>query len=343
MTVTGARGNLALHVETRERRFHQCSLAVEHSDVHARSLRVLGAFVERRDDSNGCEKRGTQVAKARAHASRRRVGPSGQAHDAAHRLHHHVVTRQVAVGAAVTEAGDRRIDDVRMRSRQALCTIAEPVHHAGSEVFDQDVRFVEHALEECTVSRTLDVEHDALFAAVEAHEVCRLLVHEWTECSGVVTCANLFDLDDSHAQIAQDHRAVGPRKHTGEVQYRDPVQRALLGAGDRGGVHALTPSVVCDDPARRLLGDHQSRAVRVPAGNRRHHARIDDTQAAHAPDTQVAVHDGAGVRCASHLCSANRVEDRRADVSRQLRELLVRPVLLAGFPFHRLKSGHRWL
>ena len=207
--------------------FHQRRLAVEHADIDAAALRILVALVERRQNSHRREQRRAQIAEAGADARGRPVGPARQAHDAAHRLHHHVVAGKIAERAAMAEAGDRGIDDVRMGLGQPFGAIAQPVHHAGAEILHHDIGFAQEALQQFAVARRLDVENDAFLAPVEAHEIGRLPVHKRAEGAGVVAGAELLDLDDARAQVGKNHRAIGPRQNAREIQNRDPLKGPL--------------------------------------------------------------------------------------------------------------------
>ena len=213
MAIAGAMRHLALDIEARQRRFHQRRLAVEHADIHPRALGIPGAAIERCENAHRGKQRRAQVTKAGPHAGGLTVRPTGQAHDAAHGLHDHVVAGQFAEGAGVPEARDRGIDQVRMRSGQALRAIAQAVHHPGAEVLHQHIRLIQQALKQLAVTRRLDVQHDAFLVAVEAAEIGAFSLHEGTEFAGIVSGPDLLHLDDTCAQVSQHHGAIRPGEY----------------------------------------------------------------------------------------------------------------------------------
>jgi len=71
--------------------FHQRRPTVEHTDIDARPLRIMRAFVESRNDPDRGKKCGSKVAEARPHLRGRSIRPAREAHPSAHRLHHHIV------------------------------------------------------------------------------------------------------------------------------------------------------------------------------------------------------------------------------------------------------------
>ena len=155
----------------RERVLQDRHLAIEHRDVELHALARHRPPVERAVDADGGEEAGHDIADGASHPCRRAAGLAGQAHDAAHGLHHHVIGRPAGVGPGVAEARARRIDKPGEARMQRLPAIAEALHRAGAKVLDHHVGVRQQVLEDRAVAVVLEVEGDALLAAVDRHEV----------------------------------------------------------------------------------------------------------------------------------------------------------------------------
>src|SRR5260370_8318211 len=97
-----------------------------------------------------------------------------------------------------------------MRPCQWVGTMAEPIHHAGPEVLDQHVRLVQQTFEKLAVARRLEVERNALFSPVKAHEVRRLVVNERTPRTRIVSCAHTLHLDAPYPHVTKPPRPRRP-------------------------------------------------------------------------------------------------------------------------------------
>ena len=72
------------------------------------------------------------------------------------------------------------------------------------------------------------------------------------------------------------------------------------------------------DEGGAFLRDHHSWRGGVARRDRRHDRRVDDAKPFQTEHTQPFVDDGERVARATHLCGADRMEDRRADIARGL-------------------------
>jgi hypothetical protein len=109
MTRAERPGHLARREVTRDRVLEDGDLAVEHGDVDlAAARRSAHALEQRGVDSDRGEQAGGDVADRRADAGRRAARMAGQAHDAAHALHDHVVGRAGPVRARMSRSPRRR-------------------------------------------------------------------------------------------------------------------------------------------------------------------------------------------------------------------------------------------
>ena len=96
-----------------------------------------------------------------------------------------------------------------VRAREAFCTVPQAIHDTGPEVFHHDVGPRQHALKKIAVSRTFEVQRNAFLAAIETHEVRRLLLDEGAESARVVAGTELLDLYDP-ARTREKSRTVIP-------------------------------------------------------------------------------------------------------------------------------------
>ena len=78
-----------------------------------------------------------------------------------------VVTRLRGARAGLAVAGDRAIDQPRIDLAQRLGAETEPRHHAGPELLDQDVGALDQRHQPGAVALVLEIEHQALLAAIE--------------------------------------------------------------------------------------------------------------------------------------------------------------------------------
>ena len=92
-----------------------------------------------------------------------------------------------------------------------LVADAEARRDAGAERFDQHVGLAGETQEIGATLLALEVEHDALFVAVDPHEVTRFAVNRVVVGAGKITRI-AFNLDDTGTEIAQLARCEG-RSH----------------------------------------------------------------------------------------------------------------------------------
>src|SRR5207302_7189766 len=121
--------------------------------------------------------------------------------------HHHVVGRIVRVGAAMPETRGRGIDEARIALVQAIPAIAELLHRARAEVFDERVGLVEQPLEDLAAVGRFEVERDRFLAAIDRYEIGGFAVLERTVLAGVITLLRRLDPDHSGAELGGPERA----------------------------------------------------------------------------------------------------------------------------------------
>ncbi len=128
---------------------------------------------------------------------------------------------------ARTVAGNLAEDEARIDLTQRLVAEAEPVHHAGTEVGDDDVGLFRHAPDDTCPFLVLQVDDRAAFVAVDRKEVGALAGHErWSVTASSVAVRRL-DLDDVGTHITQQHGAHGTGDGLPELQHPHPSQWLL--------------------------------------------------------------------------------------------------------------------
>ncbi len=212
----------------RDRVLEQRDLAIEHRDVHVGASPRALALVEGRDRRRGREHAGGDVADRRAHARGLALGLAGQAHDAAHRLHDHVVGRALAQRPRGAEPGDGDQHEPRPARAQALPVVAELRERARPEVLDQHVGAREQALEDCAVPSLFEIEIDRLLAAIHRGEVGGARGREGADRARIVAAARALHLDHARAEIGEHQRAVGPREDARQIDDERAGERPLL-------------------------------------------------------------------------------------------------------------------
>jgi len=80
-----------------------------------------------------------------------------------------VVGRPVRVRAIGAKAGDRHVNQARVDFAQHLVAEPQPVHHAGAEVFEDNIRRANQIANQFGAACRLELDANALLAAVRVH------------------------------------------------------------------------------------------------------------------------------------------------------------------------------
>ena len=163
-------------------------------------------------------------------ATRHAVGQAGHAHQPAHALDDVIVAGALGVRAVLPEAGDRGMDESRMRFAQRLGIEPELLEAADLEVLDNHVGFGSELAHEGRPFRSGEIDRGGLLAAIAAQEISgdaavAFAVPGRAPVARIVPGARPFDLDDFGAEVAQQLGAPGSCQHAAEVEDLDAVQR----------------------------------------------------------------------------------------------------------------------
>ena len=163
------------------------------------------------------------------------------------RLHHLVERRPVRVGTGLAEAGDRAGDDARIDCRQRLMVDAQPLRSRRAPKLSNTT----------SAARTRSRKTAwpaSLFRSMQTLSLSRLSVRKYApmpsrEYSGSVASTRVpsplprrLHLDSAGAQVRQQHRAVGSRKHVRQVQHGDVGERAHAGHTEVSADHSAPTS-----------------------------------------------------------------------------------------------------
>ncbi len=195
-------------------------LRVEHGDVDLHGFAGLLAMQQRGVDADRREEPGRDVADRGPDPGRWIPGMAGDAHQAAHRLGDQIERGIGRVRSGVTEARGRGIDQPWMARVQALPPEIELFHAPRTIVLDEHVGAGEQAMKDGAVVLVLEIERDALLAAVDRQQIARLAVVPGTDLAREISSVGMLDLDDAGAEVAEDQRADRAGEHAREVDDR---------------------------------------------------------------------------------------------------------------------------
>jgi hypothetical protein len=181
---------------------HPLAQGVEHGDVEGAAGAGALPLVEGGEDARVGVHAGRDVGDRDSDLGGF-LGCAGDAEQACLALDEQVIGLLAAVGTVGAVAGDRAVDQVRPAGAQGVGVQAEPFDGARDEVLHEHVGCVDEPLEQRAVGGVLDVELDALLAAVEPDEVAGLPVHGAVVVTSEVTDGGALDLDDPGAEVGE--------------------------------------------------------------------------------------------------------------------------------------------
>jgi hypothetical protein len=198
-----------------------------HGRSQQRGVQVLAltgrvAVVERGQHRDRGVEAGHHVEDRDARPERRAAGVAGERHHARHGLHDQVVAGQVPASGGA-EAADRRVDDGRVERADRLVVKAVLGQPARLEVLHQHVGPAGQLTGQAAIALVGQVERDRPLVPVDRQVVGghAVLGKRRHPRPGVIATGRL-DLDHLGAHVGQQHRAVRPGEHPGEVRDKQP-------------------------------------------------------------------------------------------------------------------------
>ncbi len=142
--------------------------AVRHRDVHDLALAAPARLVKGGQDPDRSHQRAAaEVGELDAGLDRRPAGLAGQTQDPVQAQIVHVVPGPVAVRPVLAVAGDRAVDQRRIRLAQNLVADAEPLEDAWPEALDHDVGRLRQLQQRLPAPLLLQVQADRALVAVQ--------------------------------------------------------------------------------------------------------------------------------------------------------------------------------
>lgn len=197
--------------------------------VHERDVDVLAAALAQPPDIGGEHggrrgHAGGEVGDGDPELRGLAPGFAGHPQETGHALGDDVEPRAVPLGAGLPEPADRAVDDPGVERLRGRVVQAEPAHHAGPEVLDDDVRPRDEIARDGAPVGAGEVQREGPLVAVGHRGRVALAVDEGRDAPGFVAGAGPLDLDDVGAVVGEDHRAVRPGQEAGEVDDGHPGQ-----------------------------------------------------------------------------------------------------------------------
>ena len=221
---------------------HQC---LEHRNVEMRAAARAAAAPQRREDGVAGVGGGQHVGGLEVGGARRRLVALLEVHHSRDGVHDVGEGGTELPRPRLPEAGDRAVHDVGLDAADGLVVAAEPAHHAGHEVLDEDIDALGQLEHEVAASRIREIDADALLPGVHAREVRALIVPPRLDlvraAAHLVALARTLHLDDARAEIGEQPRAVRAGEDAGEIEDDQAVERQISG-GHRRSITIRAPT-----------------------------------------------------------------------------------------------------
>src|SRR5882724_1283262 len=262
----------------------QGDLRIEQREVEMLPLARAFAMRERSANGDRCIHAGDDVGDRHARALRpaagRAIGLARHAHHSPHALDHEVVAGPLAIRTGLAEAGDRAVDQARIRLTQIFIPQAVPREITVLVVLDHDIALGGELTRDRLTLGDGDVESQRFLAAVRRAEIGRVLrllalpVTDpgWPEGARIITWTGALDLDDLGAEIGEVLACPGPGENARQIEDTNVRKRAGHALASERKGRSLTPMIPDIVPLAaeidRSVGD-DCIWKRVPSSTRR--------------------------------------------------------------------------
>ena len=220
---------MPFHQIARRLEVHQRDLRHQQVALHPLPLTGALAFPQRSEYAQRRMQAGGQIGHRRAGTHRAFTRMTGDAHEATHALRDLIKTRPLAVGAILTEAGNRGQDDARVDLAQRLVVDAKAELHIRAKVLHHHIGSLDQRIENGATLFRLHVQgHGALVAMQVLH------VMAMARPAHAVGLGRL-DLDDVRAEIGKLLDAGRAGTHPRQIKNAQLGKRAGGGNMRHGG------------------------------------------------------------------------------------------------------------
>jgi hypothetical protein len=200
---------------------------------------------ERAHDGEG-ERQRRRVVGDCATCGQRSVPLAGDRHQAAHRLRQDIVPRLAAERALGPESRGTCVDDARVHGTEGVVAEPQLLHDAGPEVVRDDVAVARQAQRHLAPLLALQVELDALLAAVDREEVgAEPIPPVDAEQPPDLAALPPLHLDHLRAHVRQQQRRIRPLLGDREIEDAYSVERS--GHGEASWVDEICQRIKSAD------------------------------------------------------------------------------------------------
>ena len=200
-------------------RRHPAEHAVEHRHVAVASLTgLLGTAQGGEDGDDGALRAAAEVGHLHAGDHGPSISVAGEGEHARARQVVEVVAGAQPIRPILAKTGDAAGHQSRVARAQRGGVEAEPVHHAGPEALEDDVRARHQLEEQLATARCLEVEAQRALVAVDGGEHRRAALVQRRHPAHVVAAVEVLDLDDVGAEAGEDHGGERTGQKTAEVE-----------------------------------------------------------------------------------------------------------------------------
>ena len=219
---------LAAVLEVHRQRFElEVDDRLEHADLDQTALSGHAPPDQAGENALHQVRAGEDIGDREAHGHRAVARVAAEPGQATERLQQQVLPGLVFPRPLLAVTGDHAVNDLRVDRLHAL--VVEPVflHHARTEVVDQNVGGRDQTLQLLTVVGVFQLGLETLLVAVDRVENARLPVEfpvGNVQLPTDVAAAWALDLDHAGAQVGQPEARRRPGQELAEVQNRDVFQ-----------------------------------------------------------------------------------------------------------------------
>ena len=165
---------------------------------------------------------------------------STQPRNAGERLDEKVLAGLLAPRPVDAVPGDGAVDDAGVDLANRLISQAQPLHHAGPEILDDDVGARDELLHQREIPSILKVRGEAALVPVDRMEERAVALHlkiREIEPPAELPAVRPLDLNDGCAEIGESQGARRPREELAKVEDEEPVERQCDGQRRGASVH----------------------------------------------------------------------------------------------------------
>src|SRR5262249_17929058 len=127
-------------------------------------------ILERSENADEREESGAEIGNRHAGLDRRTAALAGDRHDARHALRDEIESAFAAVGAGLSVARDRGVDEPRIDCLQRFVVESKRREHTWPIILDENVHSSREVHERVAAFGRLEVEDDAALATVDGVE-----------------------------------------------------------------------------------------------------------------------------------------------------------------------------